>query len=495
MDDKPWLEEDEYKKKNADTVTKILEMFDRNVTLGDKRRIAKYREVLQSRIKEKGYSIEIRNWKRRFTYSSKESEKKLEEIKKENATLKEKQLEAQQTIKSLEEQANKFSAEVKDLQSNIKYGEKEKATQESMYKQQIKKLENDLAAEQKELIKIRQEIRDKEIEKGENKGKLVAAENAQRTAEKLLHEKEEHITRLEKKNSELEVKLREKEQRIKEQEKTVSELKRALEEQKALNSSRVVPTNGSTSLVSSRPSYARTTSNLSSDSSRPKMQDRENPFENNTAITIKNDSELELIPQNVKSISVASSCCNNAIQFELISLRNLESLFIGDECFSHVQKFILDNLYQLSLIKIGTNSFTKKLNGWEENRSRSFKISNCPSLNSITIGQYSFSDYGGDFELANLPRLESLTIGVFDKESWNFSCSSFILRDLPMLKSVILGDKTFGYSTHTVFESIAELLCFIIDLERLETIKVGDNSLNGVPKDDCSLIMKGIFNH
>ena len=100
-----------------------------------------------------------------------------------------------------------------------------------------------------------------------------------------------------------------------------------------------------------------------------------------------------------------------------------------------------------------------------------------------------------DFELANLPRLESLTIGVFDKESWNFSCSSFILRDLPMLKSVILGDKTFGYSTHTVFESIAELLCFIIDLERLETIKVGDNSLNGVPKDDCSLIMKGIFNH
>lgn len=53
MDEKPWLEEDEYSKKNTEIVTKILDMFDRNVTLGDKRRIAKYREVLQSRIKER----------------------------------------------------------------------------------------------------------------------------------------------------------------------------------------------------------------------------------------------------------------------------------------------------------------------------------------------------------------------------------------------------------------------------------------------------------
>lgn len=41
MDEKPWLEEDEYSKKNSEIVAKILDMFDRNVTLGDKRRIAK----------------------------------------------------------------------------------------------------------------------------------------------------------------------------------------------------------------------------------------------------------------------------------------------------------------------------------------------------------------------------------------------------------------------------------------------------------------------
>ena len=170
---------------------------------------------------------------------------------------------------------------------------------------------------------------------------------------------------------------------------------------------------------------------------------------------------MELIPQNVDSLSVNSNCCNNVVQFALMNLSSLRSIYIGDECFSHVQRFILANLQTLTTIKIGTNSFTKKLNGWEENKSRSFKISNCPNLTSITIGQYSFSDYGGEFELEGLPRLESLYIGVFDKESWNFSCSSFVLRDLPMLRSVILGDKTFGFSAHTVFESIYNSLCSI----------------------------------
>ena len=129
MDEKPWLEEDEYSKKNTEIVTKILDMFDRNVTLGDKRRIAKYREVLQSRIKEKGFSIEIRNWKRRYTYQGKEFDKKLAEIKSESSALKKKQQEDQQTIKSLEDQVQQYKSDIQELQSNVKYGEKEKTGQ------------------------------------------------------------------------------------------------------------------------------------------------------------------------------------------------------------------------------------------------------------------------------------------------------------------------------------------------------------------------------
>ena len=40
-----------------------------------------------------------------------------------------------------------------------------------------------------------------------------------------------------------------------------------------------------------------------------------------------------------------------------------------------------------------------------------FHILNCESLESIDIGEYSFSDFGGDFELKNLPQLQSIQIG------------------------------------------------------------------------------------
>lgn len=242
MDEKPWLEEEEYSKKNAEIVAKILDMFDRNVTLGDKRRIAKYREVLQSRIKEKGFSIELRNWKRRYTYQGKEYDKKLAEIKNENSALKKKQQEDQQTIKTLEDQARKSKSEIQELRSNAKYVEREETGQESLYKQQIQKLENDLAEEKKKVQALRIEIRDKEVQSGENKGRLVAAENEKKTYEKMIKEKEETIARLEKSKSELQAKLSEKEQQIRELEKQVNELKKVNEEQQRSNLSRATST-------------------------------------------------------------------------------------------------------------------------------------------------------------------------------------------------------------------------------------------------------------
>lgn len=499
MDDKPWLEEEDFHKKNTETSTKVMDMFDRNVTLGDKRRIAKYREALQSRIKEKGFSFEIRNWKRRFLNQSKETEKKITEMKNEAAALKKKQLEDQETIKCLENQVRQCNDQIKDLQSNVKYGEKEKAGQESLYKQQIQKLESDLASEQKRVQALRKEIKDKEQEHVEIQGKLIAAENAQKSSEKMLQEKEENGIRLEKMNSELSAQLHERELKIKAQEKQIEELKTKLEIQKVSDTSRQLttvrkaqPTSSSYQTVPSSKIERRTPFAPLLNTSFPSVdQENTHSFGNSTSITIKSETELEIIPQNVEAISVLSNCCSNVLQFGLMNLNHLKYIVIGDECFFHVQRFTLDSLPQLRTIKIGINSFTKKLNGWEENKSRSFNISNCTSLISITIGQYSFSDYGGDFELVNLPKLESLYIGIFDKESWNFSNSSLILRDLPMLKSVILGDKTFGFSTHTVFESRYWLLHIRIDLKSLEMIKVGDNSLNGDKQDDCSLIMKG----
>ena len=80
-------------------------------------------------------------------------------------------------------------------------------------------------------------------------------------------------------------------------------------------------------------------------------------------------------------------------------------------------------------LKIGSNSFTKE-NSWRNDSSRSFGILNCIELESIEIGEYSFSDYGGGFELKNLPKLSTIKIGEIGSNSYNFRYSSFVIKGI-----------------------------------------------------------------
>ena len=109
---------------------------------------------------------------------------------------------------------------------------------------------------------------------------------------------------------------------------------------------------------------------------------------------------------------------------------NLESIEIGDECFELVQTFKIDGLNRLKTIKIGYNSFTGQKDYLGNDETKSFHILNCESLESIEIGRYSFSDFGGAFELKNLPQLQSISIGEIGNYSWNFVCCSCIIRGI-----------------------------------------------------------------
>ena len=95
-----------------------------------------------------------------------------------------------------------------------------------------------------------------------------------------------------------------------------------------------------------------------------------------------------------------------------------------------MQTFQIDGLNRLKTIKIGNNSFTHKTNNWGDYKSKSFHILNCESLESIQIGAYSFSDFGGEFELKNLPQLQSIQIGTIGRKSYNFYDSSFVIRGI-----------------------------------------------------------------
>ena len=146
-------------------------------------------------------------------------------------------------------------------------------------------------------------------------------------------------------------------------------------------------------------------------------------------------SEIQLCDATITSLHIPKYSCNDAdyTVFDLSRLTRIESIEIGDECFESVKTFKINGLSRLKTIKIGKNSFTQKKNRNGNDKSKSFHILNCESLESIEIGQYSFSDCAGDFELKNLPQLQSIQIGINENYSYNFFYSSFVIRGIEMI--------------------------------------------------------------
>ena len=97
---------------------------------------------------------------------------------------------------------------------------------------------------------------------------------------------------------------------------------------------------------------------------------------------------------------------------------------------------MIEGFQSLTTLSIGSNSFTQKKNSIGDDESKSFHILNCAKLESIEIGEYSFSDFGGDFELKNLPLLQSIQFGSIGNWSYNFYYSSFVIRGIDMILNI-----------------------------------------------------------
>ena len=146
-------------------------------------------------------------------------------------------------------------------------------------------------------------------------------------------------------------------------------------------------------------------------------------------------NELQAIDTSITSIIIPNWTCNDIDYtiFDFSRFNIIESIEIGDDCFKSVQTFKIDGLNRLKTIKIGNNSFTQKKNSDGNDKSKSFHILNCESLESIQIGRYSFSDFAGEFELKNLPQLQSIQIGTIGSYSRNFYWSSFVIRGIELI--------------------------------------------------------------
>lgn len=110
---------------------------------------------------------------------------------------------------------------------------------------------------------------------------------------------------------------------------------------------------------------------------------------------------------------------------KLVGFNQLKRIIIGDDSFGKVRRFGLIGMNALEKIEIGKRSFTtSRANGstiYFDRKDGVLRIINCPKLESIDIGDESFSDYQ-IFELDNLPLLQSLQI-----DDWCFSIASFSL--------------------------------------------------------------------
>ena len=144
---------------------------------------------------------------------------------------------------------------------------------------------------------------------------------------------------------------------------------------------------------------------------------------------------IQSIDSSITSIIIPNWTCNDKDYtiFDFSRFSIVESIEIGNDCFGSVKTFQIDGLNRLKTIKIGNNSFTQTKNSYGDDKSRSFHILNCESLESIQIGEYSFSDYAGEFELKNLPSLQSIQIGTNRWYSCNFYHSSFVIRGIELI--------------------------------------------------------------
>ena len=90
------------------------------------------------------------------------------------------------------------------------------------------------------------------------------------------------------------------------------------------------------------------------------------------------------------------------------TLHNLKSITIGNECFKNVREFVVDGLESLESVKIGEYCF--RISDWGERDDGICRITNCPNLRQLEIGDDSFVDFQS-FELSNLNSIQSIKFG------------------------------------------------------------------------------------
>lgn len=176
---------------------------------------------------------------------------------------------------------------------------------------------------------------------------------------------------------------------------------------------------------------------------------------------VRTSADLHSLPADVEAIAVPDGCCSDPLltSFVLAGLPCLRGIFVGDGCLQFVVRFDLRELPALERVVVGDKSFTSVTAVPEmttnseilayikqtETHGHSFHISQCPKLNELLIGSFSFFDYDV-CEIADNDKLRFIRFGEIWKQSYCFNyCPQLKLCDLPALEEIELGASSFCY--------------------------------------------------
>ena len=123
----------------------------------------------------------------------------------------------------------------------------------------------------------------------------------------------------------------------------------------------------------------------------------------NDAYLVDKEEALNLLPTTVSEIWVAPFEMMNLIELDFSMFQNLETLVFGKRSANGIELIEVSGLVNLDHITVGNHSFCEE--------SGCCRITNCPSLQTIQIGDESFVDYES-FEVSGLPSLYCIQIGL-----------------------------------------------------------------------------------
>ena len=159
-------------------------------------------------------------------------------------------------------------------------------------------------------------------------------------------------------------------------------------------------------------------------------------------------TDLEIAPSSVNNIGF--------LELNLAVYPQLQHLLIRSKSFSMVSTFRCEHHPAIQCIDIRSHCFMH----WKTNQeiyTSKFIVDDCPGLQSLSIGKYSFREYT-DFTLQQVPALQTLRIGSSSSTSTSFLyVSKVVLQNMLSLTSIVLGSFVFVYCEEVVIKNMPVL--------------------------------------